>query len=394
MSDTQQDHATTLDTAKQNSEEIEPSAALSAEAENTPSTQESAKASAEAENTPSTQESAKDEGQPAKEESTASEKNDDEPTRDKSHEGRKEAKQLLKEAARLYKAGKKKIDPEIAKAYENASAKLLESLNSPDGVDLVAMREVKKIATTTLLPFKKSSAREIFESLLFALVFALLLRTFFIEPFKIPTRSMVPTLLEGDQLFVTKLSYGIRLPFLDRYVVRFAEPKRGDVVVFAFPSKDAAEHLMRTHSQCMSPASAAGEKDYIKRIIGVEGDVVEVIEQTVIVNGSPITSTPYYEHTVINKFFIPDRRQGQWNHVHHGDADFTTMTHDMPMKHEGPFTVQPGHIFVMGDNRDNSLDSRCWGQVPVDNIKGLAQIIWWSGGEHGPRWNRIFQTIL
>ena len=383
MADIQQDHAETQDASKQNIEETEKLSAQAAD-ENTASTEESGS------KTPS----AEEESSAVTEDVPSSEIAEAEPTRDKSQECRKEAKQLLKEAARLYKAGKKKIDPEIARSYETHAAKLRESLTSEDGVDLEAMREVKQIATTTLLPFKKSSGREIFESLMFALVFALILRTFFIEPFKIPTRSMVPTLLEGDQLFVTKLSYGIRLPFIDKYVVRFSEPQRGDVVVFAFPSQDAADHLMRTHSQCMSPASAAGEKDYIKRIIGVEGDVVEVIEQTVIVNGSPIDSKPYYEHTVINKFFMSDRRQGQWNHVHYGNANFTTMTHDMPMKHEGPFTVQPGHIFVMGDNRDNSLDSRCWGQVPVDNIKGRAQIIWWSGGEHGPRWNRLFQTIL
>lgn len=314
--------------------------------------------------------------------------------RDKSARMRKEAKALLGETNRMYKAGKKKIAPELAKRYETLAEQLQQSFNSEDGVDMEAYREVKKMASTTLHPFKKSSGREVFESLMFALVFALILRTFFIEPFKIPTRSMVPTLLEGDQLFVSKLSYGIRLPFLDRYVARFSEPQRGEVVVFAFPSDEAVEHLMRTNAQCMSPASAAGEKDYIKRIIGVEGDVIEVVEQTVLVNGSPIDSKPYYEHTVLDKFFMSDRRQGQWNHVRHGDATFTTMTHDMPNKHEGPFTVMPGHIFVMGDNRDNSLDSRCWGQVPVDNIKGRALFIWWSAGEHGPRWNRLFQTIL
>lgn len=314
--------------------------------------------------------------------------------RDKSESMRKEAKVLLGETNRMYKAGKKKIAPELAKRYEALAEQLRQSLRSEDGVDMEAYREVKKMASTTLHPFKKSSGREVFESLMFALVFALILRTFFIEPFKIPTRSMVPTLLEGDQLFVSKLSYGIRLPFLDRYIARFSEPQRGEVVVFAFPSDEAVEHLMRTNAQCMSPASAAGEKDYIKRIIGVEGDVIEVVEQTVLVNGSPIDSKPYYEHTVPRLFFVSDRRQGHWNHVRHGDATFTTMTHEVPNKHEGPFTVMPGHIFVMGDNRDNSLDSRCWGQVPVDNIKGRALFIWWSAGEHGPRWNRLFQTIL
>ena len=316
------------------------------------------------------------------------------PKFDPSPDTRREARRALADGNKLFKAAKKKISAENAKKYEDASAALKKSLDSNRGVDLTALDIVKQFCETTFNPFRKSAAREIIESLLFALAFALVLRTFFIEPFKIPTRSMVPTLLEGDQLFVTKLSYGIRLPFLDKYVVRFSKPQRGEVVVFAFPRLEAAEHLAATNSQCMRVEQLSGEKDYIKRIIGVEGDVIEVIEQVVHVNGEPISQKPFYEHTVIDKFFRNDRRQGFWNHERHGNADFTTITHVMPQNHFGPITVKPGHIFVMGDNRDNSLDSRCWGQVPVDNIKGRAQIIWWSGGSNGPRWDRMFDKIF
>ncbi len=320
--------------------------------------------------------------------------NDVQPAFDSSPEGRKEAKRILNETHKTFRRAQKKISPEIAASFQKASDTLRASLDSQQGVDLNALNIVNQIASTTLKPFKKSSAREVGESLLFALLFALVLRTFLVEPFKIPTRSMVPTLLEGDQLFVTKLSYGVRLPFLDRYVINFSKPQRGDVVVFAFPQKEAMRHIAETGSLCMRPEAIVGEKDYIKRIIGVEGDVIEVIGQVVTVNGEPIQATPYYEHTVLDKFFPGDRRQGYWNHNRHGNAEFTTMTHEIPQNHFGPITVKPGHIFVMGDNRDNSLDSRCWGQVPIDNIKGRAQILWWSGGANGPRWNRMFRKII
>lgn len=240
---------------------------------------------------------------------------------------------------------------------------------------------------------RKSGTREIVESLLFALAFALVLRTFFVEPFKIPTRSMVPTLLEGDQLFVTKLSYGIRLPILNRYVAWFSKPERGDVVVFAFPREEAKTYLARTNSGCLSAESLSEDKDYIKRIIGVEGDTIEIVGQTVYVNGAPIPQVSYYERTVADFMYLTDRRRENWNTEHLGHTQYTTITHEMPSAHFGPITVAPGHIFAMGDNRDNSADSRCWGQVPIDNIKGRAQIIWWSTGHWSPRWERMFTKI-
>lgn len=336
-------------------------------------------------------------------------KNPAKPAFDPSKEGRANAKHDLAEAKKLYKAGKGKIAKEVEEKFVKALEKLEASIKSEQGVDLDALACVNETADSALKPFKKSAFREVVESLLFALAFALVLRTFFVEPFKIPTRSMVPTLLEGDQLFVTKLSYGIRLPFVDKYIAHFSAPQRGDVVVFSFPREEAHEHLTLTNSQCMRPESLAEEKDYIKRIIGVEGDTIEVIERThaisnapnaptvyehiVLVNGEPLVSKPFYEHMVFDKPYIGNRTRGYWNDVQHGTASFTTMTHQKPDNKFGPITVKPGHIFVMGDNRDNSLDSRCWGQVPVENIKGRAQIIWLSQSTHGIRWDRMFTSI-
>ncbi|MCL2325162.1 MAG: signal peptidase I [Proteobacteria bacterium] len=306
---------------------------------------------------------------------------------------RREAKRLYREARKLFASARRKL-PENARTHAAHAIDLLgSSLKHPQGVDAGAYEEVKSLVQTRLRFAKKSSVQEIIESLVFALLFALILRTFFVEPFMIPTRSMVPTLLDGDQLFVTKLSYGIRLPFLNDYIVRFGNPQHGDVVVFAFPQKEAREHLARTNSGCMLPESTSQEKDYIKRIIGVEGDVIEVIEQNVHVNGEPIAHHVFYEREVSDMFYSGARHREQWNRETHGNATYTTITHNMPMSRFGPVTVAPGHVFVMGDNRDNSSDSRCWGQVPVRNIKGRAQIIWWSSGSQGLRWDRMFTRI-
>ena len=303
-----------------------------------------------------------------------------------------EAKKTLAEARKLFKRGKKHLTAE-RQAEITAAIEALDNALKDEAHSCGPAHENLKTVIQKRLKFaRKSSAQEIFESLLFALAFALVLRTFFVEPFKIPTRSMVPTLLEGDQLFVTKLSYGLRLPFYNDYVMRFSDPQRGDVIVFAFPNEEAMAHLARTNSHCMQMETLADEKDYIKRIIGVEGDTIEVINQIVHVNGAPVYQKPIYERTVTDYMFLEDSREF-WNHEKHGEAEYTTITHQLPNTQFGPVKVLPGHVFVMGDNRDNSADSRCWGQVPVANIKGRAQIIWWSSGHYAPRWNRMFTKI-
>lgn len=309
------------------------------------------------------------------------------------HKLRKEAKRTLADARKLFKRAKSKLAEDRQQEVTDAITALENALKN-DGVSCESAHEALKTVIDKRLKFaKKSSAQEVVESLLFALAFALVLRTFFVEPFKIPSRSMVPTLLEGDQLFVTKLSYGIRIPFYDKYITWFSKPERGEVIVFQFPRKEAAQYLARTNSGCLQAESLAEDKDYIKRIIGVEGDSIEVIDQVIYVNGEPVAQQPFYERTVSDYMFLTDKRRESWNREMHGDAVYTTITHELPPTHFGPVKVAPGHVFVMGDNRDNSADSRCWGQVPVDYIKGRAQIIWWSGGHVGPRWERMFTKI-
>ena len=320
---------------------------------------------------------------------TGAEKPD--PAKEKAY--RKEAKKALATAKKLFKRAKSKLSQDRQDEVTKAIAALDGALQNTDVSCKPSLDALNKVIDKRLKFAKKSSTQEVIESLLFALAFALVLRTFLVEPFKIPSRSMVPTLLEGDQLFVTKLSYGVRLPILNKYVTRFSDPARGEVIVFAFPNKEAKEHLARTNSGCLAPESLAEEKDYIKRIIGVEGDTIEVIDQVVYVNGEPVAQQPFYERTVSDYMFLTDKRREFWNREIHGDAVYTTITHEIPASHFGPVKVEPNHVFVMGDNRDNSADSRCWGQVPIDNIKGRAQVIWWSGGHVGPRWERMFTKI-
>lgn len=306
---------------------------------------------------------------------------------------RRDAQKLLGDAEKLYKRAKKKLSAGSIAEIEAGLNALRDALAKDENALDAAYKDVQNIVELRLKFARKSSFQEVVESLLFALAFAFVLRTFFVEPFKIPTRSMVPTLLEGDQLFVTKLSYGLRLPILNRYVAWFSKPERGDVVVFAFPRAEARDYLARTNSRCLSNESLTKDSDYIKRIIGVEGDTIEVVGQTVYVNGHPIPQTPYYESTISDFMYLTDRRRQYWNVERIGEKSYTTITHEMPSAHFGPITVKPGHVFAMGDNRDNSADSRCWGQVPIDNIKGRAQIIWWSSGQLSPRWSRMFQKI-
>ena len=307
---------------------------------------------------------------------------------------RKEARKALSEAKKLLKRAGKKLSDDRQKEVQNAIDKLEGALKDDNYSCSTDFESLKKVVENRLSFARKSSAQEVVESLLIALALALVLRTFLVEPFKIPTRSMVPTLLEGDQLFVTKMSYGIRLPFANNYVVKFSEPERGDVVVFAFPREDAAKYLAKTNSRCLAAESLAEQKDYIKRIIGVAGDKIEVRDQKVYVNGELIPQQPFYERDVLDYMYLTDRRHEAWNTEHHGGHTYTTITHELPAANNfGPIIVEPDHVFVMGDNRDNSADSRCWGQVPVGNIKGRAQIRWWSGGEQGPRWERMLTKI-
>jgi signal peptidase I len=182
---------------------------------------------------------------------------------------------------------------------------------------------------------KKHIVREYAESILVAILLALVIRTFVIQAFKIPSGSMEDTLLIGDHLLVTKFLYGTKIPFMDKKILKIRDPRQGDVVVFEYPEDPS--------------------KDFIKRVVGTPGDVVEGKDKKVYVNGKP------YENP----------------HEIHKEQDIIPKAQN-PRDSFGPVTVPPDSYFVMGDNRDRSYDSRFWGFVKSSKIKGKALIKYWS----------------
>ncbi len=183
----------------------------------------------------------------------------------------------------------------------------------------------------------------------------LVLRSFVAEPFRIPSASMLPTLEVGDFILVNKYAYGLRLPVLDHKLLAIGSPARGDVVVFRYPPDPS--------------------QDYIKRVVGLPGDVVEYRDRAVHINGQRLPQQNgrerlgAIEHRLQLQPWVPDQ-PGRW-------------------------VVPAGHFFVMGDNRDNSRDSRVWGFVPEANLVGRAFLVWmnWRPFASMPRWDRIGQRI-
>ena len=213
------------------------------------------------------------------------------------------------------------------------------------------------------MPFKKSVVREYFETIVIAVVLALFMRTFVVQAFKIPTGSMEPNLLIGDHLLVNKFVFAPTLSGAERALLPVTALRRGDIVVFKFPEDP--------------------ERDFIKRVIGLSGETIELRDHRILVNGRAIEEP--YAH------YLP-RPQGL------GGGE---MTSDDVRDRYGPVVVPAGSIFVMGDNRDNSQDSRYWGFLPKENIKGKALMIYWSfdSSEGGlnlftqTRWARLLRQI-
>ncbi len=205
---------------------------------------------------------------------------------------------------------------------------------------------------------KKPWYREYAEALIVAAILALIIRTFVVQAFKIPSGSMEDTLLIGDHLLVNKFAYGLQVPFSDSRFFSFREPGRGDIIVFEFPEDRDKPFFQR--------------RDFIKRVVGVPGDVVEMRNKDLYVNG---------QH-----YRIPQEI--------HKDGDVIP-GNVAPRDFMPPTTVPEGKYFVMGDNRDRSYDSRFWGFVDDTDIKGRAFIKYWSWDreETRPRWNRIGRTI-
>ena len=198
----------------------------------------------------------------------------------------------------------------------------------------------------------KSTLREYTESIVWAILLALIIRTFIVQTFMIPSGSMEPTLAIGDHIFVNKFLYGTRLPFTDRSILKLRDPVRGDVAVFRFPEDRS--------------------KDFIKRVIGVPGDEIKVRDQQVYVNGVPYKN-PHEVHRE------PLLAAGE----------------NSPRDNFGPVRVPAGSYFMMGDNREHSYDSRFWGFVKESDLRGKAIVKYWSWDQDAwrVRWNSIGKPV-
>ncbi|MDO8281511.1 MAG: signal peptidase I [Thermodesulfovibrionia bacterium] len=236
-------------------------------------------------------------------------------------------------------------------------------------------------------PVNKSKSREYAEAIIIAVILAIIIRGFVVQAFKIPSGSMIPTLLIGDHLLVNKFIYGVKPPLSDTRFLTFSSPKKGDIIVFEFPGdkeKDECKGLgisiparFNKVLDTKNPfAFFSGEcRDFIKRIIAVGGDTVEIKDKAVYVNGLAL-SEPFKIHSDSSVF----------------SADVTTRDNF------GPITIPANKFFVMGDNRDNSHDGRFWGTVNIGDIKGKAFIIYWSWDNTGNllskiRWGRLGMSL-
>jgi len=301
-----------------------------------------------------------------------------------------ESRHLIREARRILKKKGFRIPKSVAETVTAAIAELEQALAARE-IDRVgrALGALDELMEDELAFARKSTLREYSESIGIAVAIALLLRAFVVEAFQIPSGSMIPTLEVGDHIFVAKFSYGLVVPFTDSKIFEFSQPKRGDVIVFKYP---------------LDPGT-----DYIKRVVGLPGEKLEVRRNEVFINDRP----------------MPRERVGKFSYDESGDVgtsenetelwketldekrhDELQVPERLPSNY-GPYVIPPGNVFVMGDNRDNSSDSRVWGPVRHELIKGKALIVWWSRApaEDGPwysrpaawfksiRFSRFFQVV-
>ncbi len=253
-------------------------------------------------------------------------------------------------------------------------------------------------ATAPLSPLRQFWQQT--NTLVLAIAVALAIRAFAIEPFRIPSGSMLPTLLIGDHLFVNKFSYGIRVPFTDFRLPGLREPRRGDIAVFTVARRGSGIY----------PADERPDlptEEFVKRIIGLPGDAVEVSDGGVFVNGELIsneTTGAEFNDEASNSLRVLREPYGHCEHFVLDDPRSAGLTQRL-------FIVPEGRYFVMGDNRDHSNDSRAWGTVSLRDLKGPAFILYWSWHHQGgwldllnpltwwrlltreTRWERIGQGI-
>ena len=221
------------------------------------------------------------------------------------------------------------------------------------------------------------------------ILLVLVLRSFLAEPFHIPSSSMVPTLLVGDFILVNKYQYGLRLPVIHTKLTQGRSPQRGDVVVFHFPEESAAAFCMSTPDCAMDEVKRSIGTDFIKRVVGLPGDHIVYRNKTLYINGVAM------QHTSLGTYGGPDTGGADLNQEKFGDNVHQTLTMQNGYSHEGEWTVPAGEYFMMGDNRDNSWDSRYWGFVPEKDLVGKAFFIWmnWDAFHDSSLWHRVGTSI-
>lgn len=303
-----------------------------------------------------------------------------------------DASHLLDDVSRALKAKdvQKALNEDALAEIDHAMQALSEAMRqNPLDVERFdrARGEAHEAADKHLARFRRSDVREYTESILVAVGVALLLRAVLFEAFQIPSGSMLPTLQIRDHIFVNKFTYGPKIPFTEKRVLADLPPERGDVIVFEYPD----------------PNPGNARVDYIKRAIALPGDLLEVRGGHPVINGWPVPYCRVGEYTFGQETGYEQTTELFVEFL--GKYSYLTML-EGGREHvvEGPYRVAVGEFWVLGDNRDNSMDSRAWLQgkgagVPFDNVKGRAMFVWLSFNEQkvdplGVTWDRLFTQVM
>lgn len=300
-----------------------------------------------------------------------------------------QAEQLLMDARRLLAKKRRAVEKELGASSLRKVVDALESLDAAlqkDPVDPAEFRDAHERAAGLVQKYlsrwQKSDAREYAESIIVAVAVALFLRAFVVEAFKIPSGSMLPTLQLQDHIFVNKLVYGPPIPWTKSRLFSSLPPKRGDVIVFEYPNPEPGPR-----------------QDYIKRVIALPGDTLEVIGGHPSINGWRVPSCSAGPYDFDDGTGI--RSQGELFVEFLGDYSYLTFYLDhQPQREQGPYHVAPGEVWVLGDNRHNSSDSRAWnhelgGGAPFENIKGRALFVWLTFGPDGfLTFQRLLSSVM
>jgi signal peptidase I len=240
---------------------------------------------------------------------------------------------------------------------------------------LFRQRRKDRAVQQKVAEYREPIAVEYARSLFPVLLIVLLFRSFLFEPFKIPSGSMIPTLLIGDFIVVNKYAYGLRLPVLNRKVVSLGEPKRGDVVVFRYPVDKSV--------------------NFIKRVVGMPGDTITYRNKELFINGEQVEAFGKTDFTTRDLKCTTPGSDARRLQERLGTVQHDILHHETSRSQNGQWVVPEGHYFMMGDNRDRSNDSRGWGFVPEENLVGRAVGIWlnFDFSKGCADWSRVFDGI-